>query len=132
MTFKVVKTTKAIANLADTWFKLRADRLAKDKEAAALKKDENAAKEALIKSLLAQKATGIGGSTVNVSLKTKKKPIVNDWPVLHAYIRETGEFDLLQKRIGEGAVAERWEEGIEIPGVVSFDVDDISYSAVKD
>jgi hypothetical protein len=33
---------------------------------------------------------------------------------------------LLQKRIGEKAVEERWEDGISVPGVVTFPVDNLT------
>ena len=35
---------------------------------------------------------------------------------------------ILQRRIGERAVKDRWDDGVKIPGIVSYPIDEISYS----
>jgi hypothetical protein len=42
------------------------------------------------------------------------------WATFYAHILATGQFDLLQKRFGERACQERWENGEAIPGVKKF------------
>jgi hypothetical protein len=130
-TFKPVKTAKAMGNLADTWFDLRAQRLELDKQVKDLQAQESAAKEALLKSLGNEGVTSVGGKTVKVERVPKKKPIAGDWDKIRQYIVENDAWDLLQKRLGVTAVKERWDDDVDIPGIESYDYDDISYSKVK-
>lgn len=129
--FKPVKTAKAMGNLADKWFALRDERLALDKKVAELKAAENAAKSALIQSLAKEKVSSVGGMSVKVELTPKKKPILENYVALCEHIKKTGDFDLLQKRLGEKAVKERWDNDVEVPGIGSYDYDDLSYSKLK-
>jgi hypothetical protein len=45
----------------------------------------------------------------------------NDWNALHDYILQTGNFDLLQKRVGKRAVEDLLAEKGEIPPGVTMD-----------
>jgi hypothetical protein len=47
----------------------------------------------------------------------KQKPYIADFGALEKYIIENNALDLLHKRLTEGAVKLRWEDGIQIPGV---------------
>lgn len=123
--------SKELAKLCDQWWKARAVRLAADKKAAELKATESALKDTILLSMKKESVGAIGGKLVTVEHKTKKRPNVVDWPKFYAYIAKTKSWDLLQRRVGEAAVAARWEEKKTVPGVESIDVDDFSYSQVK-
>lgn len=38
-----------------------------------------------------------------------------DWPTVWTFIKENDRFDMLQKRLGEGAIKQYWEETGELP-----------------
>jgi len=66
-----------------------------------------------------------GELEVGVSLVQTTEPNVDNWSELIQYIKETGELDLLHKRLTASAVKQRWEEGKTLPGVssvVKYDV----------
>jgi hypothetical protein len=48
-----------------------------------------------------------------------RKFSASDWPATWAYIQETGRFDMLQKRLAEGALKEFMEETGTLPPGVS-------------
>lgn len=121
-----------LSKLVDEFVAQRRDRLAADRVAAILKEKENVLKEEVIRELQLNNATLVGGSSgAVVKLQEKEKPVANDWSKLYAYIREHDAFDLLHKRITEGAVKLRQDDGIEIPGVEMFKVYDLTVSGVK-
>ncbi len=126
--YKPVTNAQAMGELADEWWTLRASRLAIEKEVARIREQESRAKSALLQSLTENKVTSVGGQKVRVTHVVKDKPSVNDWEEVYSYIRETGSFDILQRRIGERAVKDRWDDGVKIPGIESYPIDEISYS----
>lgn len=125
-------TAKELGELADCYSAFRESRLLADKAAAALKVDESAALSLLIEEMRKQEINGAGGKKTTVTMNpAKDKPHVKDWSKVYAYILETKDFSLLQKRIGEAAIAERWDDGKVIPGVEKFPVYTLSVSSVK-
>lgn len=124
-------TPKEISKIADSWWMQRAKRLAAEKKVAEMEKVEKALKDKLIASLEAAGISSIGGKKVKTELKPKTKYNVGDWDKFYQYIKKKNAFDLLQKRLSEAAVKLRVEDGVEIPGVYSVDVNDISYSEIK-
>lgn len=54
-----------------------------------------------------------------LSVSTKKVPRCTDWPGFHAYLKETGNFDMLHKRLTETAVMARLDDGEYVPGIVT-------------
>ena len=126
--YKPVTDAQAMGELADEWWTLRASRLTIEKEVAKIREQESKAKSALLQSLTENNVTSVGGQKVRVTHVVKDKPSVSDWSVFYEYIQQTGSFDLLQRRVGERAVKDRWDEGVKIPGVESFPIDEISYS----
>ena len=125
--YKPVKTAKAMANLADQWWTLRIIRLNMQRELDDIAKQENNAKQALIDSLVNTGSTAIGGLLVSVAHKRTDKPRATDWDAVWQWAKKHDAPDIYQRRLGENAVKERWADGIEIPGVEAFPVDDISY-----
>jgi hypothetical protein len=123
--------SKELAKLSDDWWKARAARLTADKKAAELKAKESALKATILLAMKKDDVGAIGGKLVTVEYKPKKKPNVVDWPKFYAYIAKTKGWDLLQRRVGEAAVAARWDEKKTIPGVEAIEVEDFSYSQVK-
>jgi hypothetical protein len=63
---------------------------------------------------------------ISFVVKEKKVPVVQDWKELYGYIIENKEFDLLHKRTSISAFRERWDAGLDIPGVQKFILKSIS------
>jgi hypothetical protein len=124
-------TPAQLSGLADHWNATRTQRLAMQKEVDALQANETKLKEQLITYLLESGSTAIGGQTGTAKLVHKKEPTVADWDALWAHIQQTGEFELLYRRMNAASVKERWEAGETVPGVQSIDVTNISWSKAK-
>lgn len=124
----------SIGRCADLYHDMRELRLSMEKEAAKVKARETEIREHIILHLSASQDTGAAGLKYRAQIVSKTVPRVdteNDgWANLWAHIAQTGEFDLLQKRLGEGAVAERWERGETIPGVEAMKVKDVSITKI--
>lgn len=126
-----LKLPKALAACADLYNDLRTKRLAKEKEAAALKEQEDFVKNHLIDTIPKSEATGIAGKTCRVAVVKKKVPKVNDWDAFYKHILKTKDFSLLNRAVNKTAVEERWEAKKVVPGVESFDTLTLSLNQIK-
>jgi len=117
------------AACADLLYTTRQKRLEIQKEADALESQEKQIKEALINSLPKGEASGVAGKIARVSIVVKTVPQAEDWTLIQEYVRKNKAFDLLQRRLNNKAVLERWADHKSIPGVVAFN--EVSVSCVK-
>lgn len=127
---KPFKMPKSLAACADLLFTTRQARLEIQKQVDAHAKMETILREHLINELPKGEASGIQGKLARASVVLKVKPTVEDWPALYAYVKKTGNFDMLQRRLSDTAVKERWEDGKEVPGVGKFQYADVSVNKV--
>lgn len=111
------------------YLNLRQARLDLQKQVDVMDQKEKQLKADLVDQL---RAAGIvkmtethGDLTVGVKMTKTEEPNVENWSELIQHIKETGEIDLLQKRVTASAVKQRWEEGKSIPGVSPVDKYDI-------
>lgn len=121
---------KTLARCADVLYATRAKRYALQGEIKALEEIEKQLKDRLIRELPKSQATGIAGRVARARIVKDEVPQTRDWEALYAHIRETGEFELLQRRLTKTAVQERWDDGKEVPGVESFTVVSVSLEKV--
>lgn len=124
------KFPKALGACADKLFELRNKRLAMQKEVDAVAAEETALKNHIIENLPKSEASGVAGKLARVTVVTKQIPQVKDWDAFYKYVKKTGSFDLMQKRLTDAAIKERWEAGKEIPGVEHFNVVSVSINKV--
>jgi hypothetical protein len=122
---------KELAELGDEFWTVLQERLAADRAAALLKTKESKLQAQIVEEMRKENVSAIGGQRVSLTLKKEDVPTAESWEKVWGYIQETGQFDLLEKRLGKLACKERWENGIEIPGVVRFPVYKLSKSEVK-
>lgn len=110
-------TREQTEQVIKAWREKRAERLEANRVTEALKDEENAMSSWLLEVFKQQKFEGmlIGGRITGLS--DKEVPAVSDKEELMQYIRKTGELDLLQFRLSTGAVEERTEAGVKVPGV---------------
>ena len=102
---------------------VKQSRLANDRLSKNLKEVEDAAEDLLVDQMRKQKINSVqeGGIKFEVSA-VKYKPHVTDWKKFHDHILATGDFSLLERRPGQKAIAERWDDSKIIPGVEKFPV----------
>jgi len=117
--------------LADTLYKLRQNRLKIEALINESKAEERRIKDHLIKTLTRDELTRIAGKVAGVSVVTSDQPRALDWALIWAHVKKTGHFELLHKRLSAEACRERWEQGIELPGVERFKAIDLSVNALK-
>lgn len=101
------------AKVADLYYTIKQARLAKDKEAEALKDLESAAQQWLIDSIDANAASGVAGTLARVTVVKEEVYTVSDWDAFQAYVaknRSKGSFALLQKRANTTALKEVAEQ----------------------
>ena len=115
-----------LSKLVDQFNEARTNRLAADKEARALKSSETRLKEQIIHEMLDQDCGFAAGLAIRVKLQTKSKPQAADWSLVHQYMVENDAMDLMQRRLHEGAIKLRLEDGVEIPGIEFYEVTDLS------
>lgn len=118
-------TREEVEEAIKEWRSKRAARLEQDKVAAKLKKEEESFKGFILEAFKQQQFEGMIIDGRSTGLTTKKIPSVSDKEKFMAYIRETGELDLLQFRISTGAVDERVANGVEVPGTEYVDYYDL-------
>lgn len=108
-----------ILALINQYENARDSRLVLDRQSATLKKEEEKFKTQLIEKLRAR-GGALETEHLRAAVEREDKPTCEDWGKLHAYIQEEQAWDLLQKRLTETAVKLRWDDNIDIPGVVKF------------
>ena len=64
----------------------------------------------------------IGNDVCTVSIKKEIVPTVEDWDSVHQHIIDTGQFELMQKRMSATSYRELQQMGQEVPGVVSTEL----------
>lgn len=133
------KAPKNAAAAADLYYQIRQDRLALEKQAAAVEEKEKAYKHWLITQLPVQKASGISGKLARVSLSKKDVPRAKDWTDIYASIvadynkklkkkdgQQDSAFAILNRALSASTISEMWAAGVEIPGVDHFTMTSLS------
>lgn len=109
----------------------RAARLEADKVAAALQKEENTIKAQIFEALEDQGRDGCITNGYVYSVVETQKPSPADWGAIYTFIVENNAFELLQKRLSDSAVKERWDSGENVPGVVEVTLRNLSVVKFK-
>lgn len=118
-------TREPLEELIKWWRAKREERLAAEKMAAQIKKDEDAFKSFILEAFKKQKFEGMIIDGRTTGLTTKSVATVCDKEALVQHIISTKQLDLLQFRLSTGAVDERKEAGVSVPGTEYIDVYDL-------
>lgn len=121
---------RTIGRCADDLADVRQLRLAMQKQVDAVAKRESELRDHIIDNLSVGDDTGAAGKKYRAQIKTDTKPTVTDWEDVYDYIVDNDRFDLLQKRLGDKAIAEIWDEGEQIPGVEKITVKSVSITKI--
>lgn len=128
---KTYKFPKAMGACADMLYKLRQERLAKQKGVEAIEAEEKALKLYIINNLPKSEASGVAGKMARVTVVTKEVPQVSDREAFRKYVNRTKRFDLANKLSPSApAVRAMWEDGKAIPGIDKFNAVTISMNKV--
>lgn len=127
---KPIKLPKGDGAKADLLYQTRAARYKLQHEVAKLEATEGAIEDYFINSL-SKDSTGVAGKLGRVQIQLKTIPVVEDWPKFYAHVKKTGNFELLQRRLSDGAVKERWENKKDVPGVSKLNIKKVSCTQVK-
>lgn len=81
------------------------------------------------------KGTGFAGKFGTITVERENKIVIdtenNGWDSFYSWLKKTGNFDCLQKRLGEKAIQDRLAAGVKVPGITTFPVDKVKVKAVK-
>lgn len=70
----------------------------------------------ILQAMSAEGITSVGSALATATMKQASRPSIKDWAAFYAYVKETGAFELLHKRLSSTAFQERWDAGEVIPG----------------
>lgn len=124
------KFPKTMGACADKIYELRQKRLDAQKVVDAIQAEESALREHIINTLPKSETTGVAGKLARVTVITKVVPQVKDWDAFYKYVKKNDAFDLMQRRLTDKAVQDRWEAGKKIPGVEAFQAVTLSINKV--
>ena len=124
------KVPKALGACADLMYQLKQDRLELQRQVEVLAERESILRNHLIENLPKSQAEGITGKLARATITKDIQPRVENWDLVYKYIKKTGSFELLQRRLSTAAVQERWDLGKELPGIGTFTVVKVSLNKV--
>lgn len=115
----------------DEYRAIRDVRLAMEKEVDRVKERETAIKKSLVDNIPKDTA-GLFGLKFKAQITTKSeaRAAPEGWPSIHAWIRQTGRFDLLEKRLVSSVALELGSLGTPVPGTVKVNIPDVSVTKV--
>lgn len=117
---------RRLAKLVAEGNRLEAIRRHHEAQAEAIKAEVTALKKFMLDNFVKDDLRSIVTSSGSARLvpKTIYQPDMENggWEAIWKYIFKTKAIDLLQKRLHEGAVKARYEDGKTIPGVKTFDM----------
>lgn len=125
-----IKIPNTPAACADLLYTTREKRLKQQKEVDKLHDLETALSNFFIDKL-PKGQTGVAGKLALVQVESKAIPQVEDWDAFYKHIKKTGEFELMQRRVSDKAVVERWDDKRTVPGVVRFNAKKVSCTKIK-
>lgn len=117
---------KSVGALIDELYVLRAERLELSKKVDALKTQEAQLRAKIIAQLRDVDLESGSGLIATGSITTSKEARMLDWNEFWQWAVEHDARDVIQKRVSITAIRERWEAGVEVPGLEAVEVADLS------
>jgi hypothetical protein len=127
------KEPKSLGEAADMLWDAREHRRALAKQVEAAQAEETRLQEWLIDRLPKSDQTGVRGKVARAELESKVVPRCEDWDAFYAWIvqnynkmkKQEGAdpsvaFAYLQRRVGETAIKEAWDNKVGVPGIGKF------------
>jgi hypothetical protein len=130
MSDAAIKIPKTLGARVDRLYQIKAELSELARAEEALRAERKALVDSLVNELPKNDAQGVAGKLARATIVTKVVPTVKDWPAFYAYVLKTKDFSLMQKRVADGAVRERWDNGKQVPGVEQFTHVDVSLNKI--
>lgn len=108
-----------IGRLIDELHKLREQQRALTKKEKALNEKEHAKESELLGALSRAKLDGAKGKRATASVHSLLTCKVEEWPRLTAWMKRTGHFEILQKRVSTTTYKEMLDAKVRVPGIVT-------------
>lgn len=131
MTTKILKFPKSIGACVDRLYSLREKRLKIQQEVDSIKSQEEALRLHVLECFNKDDIEGAKGKLATASVLPKTVAHVVDWDALYAYIVKNNAFEMLQRRVNDGAYRERLDNKEPVPGVEPFNVLGLSLTKSK-
>jgi hypothetical protein len=119
---------ETLGECIDLYYTERQKRLALERVVEEKKTVEQALQTKIMSMLSNSHQEGAKGTICTCAITRRTIADVKDWRLLHAYIQDTGAFDLLHKRISDSAFRERLDAGTEVPGVFPKEIVGLSFN----
>lgn len=114
---KAKAPTDAVSKLVDELYTTRAKRYVIQHDATKLEEREKEIRKELIAALPKFGATGIAGKLARAQLETKTIKRIENWETFCKFVAKTKSWDLLQRRVSDAAIQERWDSKKAVAGV---------------
>lgn len=124
-----LKVPDTLGACADLLFNIKEQRRKLEAEAEEWHKQETALTEHIIR-VLPKSDSGAMGRHHKVRVVTREVPRVADWALFWEFIRKNKAYEMVQRRVAEGAVRDRWDANKKVPGVEPFTVVSLSLTKV--
>lgn len=118
-------TRQEIEQAVAEWRAVRAERIAAEKVAEQIKSKELELKDFIVAAMTSQRYEGIVKEGRMTYVRQSQVPMTSDRLSFENYILQTQDLSLLQFRPAVGAIRERLEAGVEVPGIVMVDTFDL-------
>ena len=118
-------TREQIEDAIAEWRGARELRLSIEKEAAAVRATETTLKDFIVAAMRSQVYEAVVKGGRQTYVRTTQVPVAEDRQAFEAYILAEGDLSLLQFRPAVGAIKERLEAGVSVPGITMLDTYDL-------
>jgi len=118
---------QTIDDLLDTLTSTRGEIKALQEVEKKLKSRQRELEATLMTRLDQQGIDRVGNDVCTVSLKKEIVPTVEDWDKVQQHVRDTGQFELLQKRMSATAYRELRTMNLDVPGVKPTELTRINF-----
>jgi hypothetical protein len=116
---------KTLGAAIDLYYTLRAQRLDREKEVAAMQATESALGEHIMANFAAADVDGAKGKIATASISRSTQAEIEDWTKYLTWCAKKDPAGV-QKRVGITALREHWDNGEKIPGVKPITVEKLS------
>lgn len=115
-----LKIPAKIGEAVDMLYQMRGARQRYAALEASVKAAETLVKDALLKKFGKESMDGAAGAQASMSVNPRPIPQLKDDKKFFAFVHKHKRFDLLQRRLNDGAIKEMWENNKAVPGIDKF------------
>lgn len=120
-----------INEMIDQVVMLKQERALLSKQDKELGQQQRDLETAIMQSMFEAGTNRAASDLATVAVRHKPQPAVTDWSAFYEHVANTGNWDLLQRRLSAPAFTDRWKAGEVIPGTTSADVTTLSITISK-